>query len=86
MSASPDDPESDLTPTADEKRWWARLRRVIGDMPKSAEILVSQHQIELARAGATDRYFEKHGHVDNIETIFVTSIRSHQVKDVQSKL
>lgn len=55
--------------TAEEKRWFSRLHRVLRDMPDAVEIQVHSTFIQLNRVGAREEEFARIGHVDCVPSL-----------------
>ncbi len=61
---------------ASELKWFKRLERVLRDMPDNLEVTVHQHGVvEIHERGATRRYFEENGHVDDVPALAFFQVR-----------
>ena len=51
-----------------EEKWWAvQLLRCLNKMPRNIEICVTYSgTVEVRNLGADKRYFDEHGHTDNV--------------------
>ena len=56
--------------TAKEKKWAGNLLRCLNAMPPGIEICVTYSgSVEIRNLGADKRYFDEHGHVDNVPSL-----------------
>ena len=52
--------------TREEKRWFARLKRVLKDMPPDVYVMVHTSSIALVRNTAREAAFLRDGHFDQV--------------------
>ena len=76
-----------MTPTKEERLWWARFHRVLKDMPETLEVLISAHgQVSAAKRGASSAYFDEHTNVDNVPTLPLPIVRVEGIENNGSSL